>query len=167
MRTEYIVTLAFVGLAAASSLMWIARPSAIPAYPEDIFPDEIVTTPAPEIPAKLPSAPVARAQKSHAIPADPLKLTLEPEPPVIRERAVNNAPVQTSGLSLEFDQKQSARGEIPKIKLFDSELGTRGYSSRRWLSDKVGIEAGIGITDGEGLGERQPAAGAGVVISFD
>ena len=79
---------------------------------------------------------------------------------------------QTPFLALELELKEPARAEVEKLRFFDADYENpdfklRGVTTRRWMSRRLGIEAGIGVTEVEKLRERAPAVGVGVVFSFD
>ncbi len=156
MRDKFLIVIILIGFTAASSLLWLTRPSAIPVHPDDIFPAEVVQVPAETAPEKVTQTrapiPVQEAQPEPA-PA-PLTLTLESKAPEISGSANSTLALAepTKGLSLGLAKKpRIARPEVPKLKLFDEDRGTRGFSGRRWLSKHMGVEAGIGLTEGETL----------------
>lgn len=168
---KLIATGVLAAILAANCLAWLARPTATPAYPADIFPEQTVQQPAP--PAQPKAGNTANAGNASGLQAEEpeprLTLSLEREPPEIARQAPLTVPAADASpiIAQYLRDRPVARPEVPKIKLFDSEYGTRGVSSRRWVSERVGLEAGVGLTDGETLRERQAAAGVGVVISFD
>lgn len=170
MRDEYYIGITLAGLFLASSLMWLARPTAIPAHPDDIFPRQVVQAPAKPSPAKAARAEPSAQEAMAAPEPERLDLTRYPETPEIPLDNDNSLAFNEATPSAVFDLTPASakpRPEVPKIKLFDEGTGTRGFSARRWLSSRMGVEAGIGLTEGESLRERQAAAGIGFVLGFD
>lgn len=165
------------GFSVVCGLAWLQRPSAIAAHPDDLFPAPVVVISEPAEPptqreegAKSSQEKVEPVSAQATSPAKPpLDLNLHSEPAAIptREGMATEPSLSVSTLNLDNDAKPRARADVPKIKFFDSDYGTLGFSSRRWVSPRFGIEAGVGITEGETLRERSPAAGVGLLFSFD
>lgn len=172
--TKFLIALSLALIGVAGVAMWLTRPSAIPVHPAEVFTapeEEHIVSPEenqPTAPARKQPEPAAAAA-AEKTPEQPLNLSREKQAPVISDKSTTLAREleDDQTVTLDFSGKGKLRPKIPKIKLFDPEYGTRGFSSRRWVSDNLGIEAGVGLTDGETLRERDAAAGVGVVISFD
>lgn len=174
-NNKLIASAVLATIIAANALAWLARPTATPAYPADIFPEQVQTVRGPAASSGPDARKTARPQTSGAQePAETgqrltLSLELEPEPLEIARQTPLAVPAADASPDLlkDLQRNRTARPQVPKLKLFDPEYGTRGVTTRRWVSDRLGLEAGVGLTDGETLREREAAAGVGVVISFD
>ncbi len=130
-------------------------------------------------PPATPSAATANSgdePRAAETPPAPLTLALPDMPADTVDRLSWAADVLSQDkppprVAFDFTPEEPVTPEVESITLFNPEYGLRGFLKQQWLSQRFGLQGGLGLNDdrlvetGDGLRD-DIAVGMGIILTF-